>query len=323
VRRPNRPASAQHDAFRVAAVLAALVLPLVPQARGTAQTARPYAGITLIDRVESAPRPMHMHIARIDLAAPGIRFKVTPPGGTREVVRQRTVDFLRQEGAQLAINAHFFLPFPSTDSDAWIIGLAASEGRVFSAFETPEQSFALVPDAPALNIDSRNRAQVVHRDPRRADGTRVRERVTLWNVVAGSAQIVTEGGATIPVYRDDAHARGQLIPGGPGAGYSNARSWYDVATARTIVALSRDRRTLTLFTVDARGGSAGMPVGEAAALLIRDYGAWDALNLDGGGSTTMAWQDPETGAAALINTSSDNPDGRAVATSLAVFARRR
>jgi len=50
---------------------------------------------------------------------------------------------------------------------------------------------------------------------------------------------------------------------------------------------------------------------------------WNALNLDGGGSTTMAWTDPATGSASVMNTSSDNPDGRSVATSLAVFAPRR
>ena len=55
-----------------------------------------------------------MRVAQIDLRTPGLRFKVSPPGGSRETVRQQTVDYLRQEGAQLAINGHFFLPFPST-----------------------------------------------------------------------------------------------------------------------------------------------------------------------------------------------------------------
>jgi len=266
---------------------------------------------------------MHMHIAQIDLRAPGLRFKVSPPGGHRETVRERTVEYLRRERAQLAINAHFFLPFPSDDTEAWAIGLGASEGRVFSAFETPEQSFALVANAPALNIDARNRAHIVHRDVRRADGLHVREHVTLWNTLAGSAQIVTDGRATVPVYRDAEHPRGLLTPGGPNAGYSNARSWYDVTTARTAIGLSRDNRTLTLFTVDVRGGSEGMRLGELATVLIRDYRVWNALNLDGGGSTTMAWADPATGEPAVLNVSSDNPEGRSVATSLAVFARRR
>ena len=75
----------------------------------------------------------------------------------------------------------------------------------------------------------------------------------------------------------------------------------------------------------ARGatGSEGMRLSEVANVLIRDFGVFDALNLDGGGSTTMAMEDPVTGARSIVNTSSDNPRGRAVATSLAVFANRR
>jgi hypothetical protein len=303
------------------ALVATLLLAAATPGADTRRSS-PYVGITLIERGESAPRPVRMHIAQIDTRAPGIRFKVSPPGGTREVVRQTTRNFLAAEQAQLAINAHFFLPFPSPDTDAWVIGLAASEGRVYSAFETPEQNYALVADAPALNIDRRNRARVVHRDTRKADGLRVRERVELWNVVSGSSQIVTEGRVTIPAYRDADHQRGALAPGGP-SNYSNDKSWNDVVTARTVIGLSRNRRVLTLFTVDARGGSEGMRLGEIAELLIRDYGVWDALNLDGGGSTSLAWENPDTGQAELLNTSSDNPDGRAVATSLAVFARRR
>lgn len=281
---------------------------------------QPYVGITLIERTEAAPRPVRMHIAQIDLSAPGLRFMVSAPAGPREAVRQTTLEFLRQQKAQLAINAHFFLPFPSTDTDSWVIGLAASEGRVYSAFEIAQQSFAIVANAPALNIDSRNRARIVRRDQRKADGLQVRERVRLWNAVSGSAQIVTEGTVTIPRYVDAPRQRALLTPG---TGFSAERSWYDVANARTVVGLSRNNRTLTLFTVDRNGGSEGMRVGEVAALLVKEYGVWNALNLDGGGSTSMAWQDPATGETALLNTSSDNPAGRAVATSLAVFARRR
>jgi exopolysaccharide biosynthesis protein len=123
------------------------------------------------------------------------------------------------------------------------------------------------------------------------------------------------------VYGDAAHPRGALTPGGP-SNYSNEKSWNDVVTARTVIGLSKNRRVLTLFTVDARGGSEGMRLAEIAELLVRDYAVWDAINLDGGGSTSLAWENPETGQAELVNTSSDNPSGRAVATSLAVFARR-
>jgi exopolysaccharide biosynthesis protein len=261
-----------------------------------------------------------MHIAQIDLNAAGLRFKVSPPGGSREMVRQTTLGFLKSEGAQVAINAHYFLPFPSPDTDAWVIGLGASDGHIFSAFEAPQQDFALVTDAPALNIDPQNHAAIVHRNPADASGRGVREPVTLWNVVAGSAQIVTSGVETVPVYQDATHPDGLLKAGGPND-YSNQKSWYSVATARTAIGLSRDRRTLTLFTVDVRGGSEGMRLSEVAAVLIKDYGVWDALNLDGGGSTSMALADPQAHIASIVNSSSDNPAGRSVASSLAVFAR--
>src|SRR6185369_9129368 len=139
---------------RLTAVLV-LLLPGVPL-RAEQRITHPYLGITLVDRTESSPRAVHLHVVQIDLTAPGLRFMLSPPGGAREVVRQTTLDFLTQVRAQLAVNAHYFLPFPSADRDAWVIGIAASEGRVYSAFESPEQDYALVADAPGLNIDREN-----------------------------------------------------------------------------------------------------------------------------------------------------------------------
>ena len=299
-------------------MLAGLVV-LWAQPAAQVRVSQPYAGVTYIDRWLDAPRRIHLHIAQIDLATPGLRFKVSPPAGDREAMRQSTLAFATLERAQVAINGHFFLPFPSTERTAWVIGLAASEGRVYSAFESPAQRYALVANAPALNIDRDNRASLVHWDPAQPDGRRVLEPVTLWNVVAGSAQIVTDGVVTVPQYRDAAHPVALLEPGGPND-YSNAVAWSEVATARTAIGLSRDRRTLTLFTADVRGGSEGMRLDEVGRVLSDQYGVWDALNLDGGGSTSMVLADPMTGEAALVNTSSDNPTGREVATSLAVFA---
>ena len=299
-------------------MLAGLVV-LWAQPAAQVRVSQPYAGVTYIDRWLDAPRRLHLHIAQIDLATPGLRFKVSPPAGDREAMRQSTLAFATLERAQVAINGHFFLPFPSTERTAWVIGLAASEGRVYSAFESPAQRYALVANAPALNIDRENRASLVHWDPAQPDGRRVLEPVTLWNVVAGSAQIVTDGVVTVPQYRDAAHPVALLEPGGPND-YSNAVAWSEVATARTAIGLSRDRRTLTLFTADVRGGSEGMRLDEVGRVLSDQYGVWDALNLDGGGSTSMVLADPMTGEAALVNTSSDNPTGREVATSLAVFA---
>src|SRR5437763_5456368 len=77
----------------------------------------PFRGVTHIYRTETTPRSLHVHIVKIDLTAPGISFKLTPPGGTLETLRQTTLEFLEQEHAQIAINGHFFVPFPSPDPE--------------------------------------------------------------------------------------------------------------------------------------------------------------------------------------------------------------
>jgi hypothetical protein len=281
-------------------------------AQGTVET--PFVGVVHIARTETAPRRANLHILKIDLNAPGLRFKLTAPGGKRETKRQTTLKFLEREKAQIAINVHFFLPFPSRKRDVWLVGLAASEGEVYSAFEAPAQSYAIVANAPGINIDALNRASLVHRDPAFADGMHVLEPVALWNALAGSAQIVTDGVRTIPVYVDERNLAGLLTPGGPRQ-YSNSKSWYEVATARTAVGLSRDNRTLICLTVDRA------TVSEIAGLLIGDYGVYNALNLDGGGSTTLVFEDPVARRGRIVNVPSGNPKGRAVGSNLAIFAR--
>jgi exopolysaccharide biosynthesis protein len=306
---------------RVSLAVAFVVCWLLAPLDGAQTVRRPFVGVTTITRTETSPRNLRMHIVQIDLNAPGIHFKVTAPGGGMETVRNTTVGFLSEEHAQIAVNAHFFLPFPSTNSDAMLIGLAASNGNVYSAFESPVQSYAIVADAPAFNIDEMNRVSIVHRNPDFSDGKHVLESVMLWNVVSGSAQIVTDGVKTIPVYKDDEHPAGLLTPGGA-VEYDNSRSWYNILTARTAIGITRDNRTLVIFTVDRATGSFGMTGAEVADTLIRDYSVVNALNLDGGGSTTLAMENPTTHVGELVNVSDDNPRGRYVGSNLAVFANR-
>jgi hypothetical protein len=289
-----------------------------------------------------------MNILLIDLTSPGIHFKLTPPGENLpavapgsttpnwpvvpfEVVRQRTLDFLNTSHGQAAINVHFFAPFPvpggSTQSAyAYVIGLAASRGKVYSGFESPIQSYAIVTNSPGLNIDRSNNASIVHRHPDSADGMDVLEDVELWNALAGSAQILTNGVKTIPEYTDATHPDELLTPGPvPPLGplpltYTRAgRHWYDLSNARTAIGVTEDGRTLVLFTVDGTNGGHGMQVGEVADLLKKDYGVWNALNLDGGGSTTMAVEDPVTHVRKLVNVPADNPP-RLEASNFAVYS---
>ena len=82
------------------------------------------------------------------------------------------------------------------------------------------------------------------------------------------------------------------VSGHPGLlenGADTSAVW-DERHPRTAAGISEDGETLILVVVDGRSSSsAGMTVAELRDLM-RDLGAWDATNLDGGGSSTM-WID--------------------------------
>jgi hypothetical protein len=86
---------------------------------------------------------------------------------------------------------------------------------------------------------------------------------------------------------------------------------------RTAVGFSRDSSTLLLLTVDGRSeNSGGMTLIELANLM-RELGAWQAMNFDGGGSTAMVVEGK------LVNRPSDKEGERAVGNALLVVVEPR
>lgn len=89
--------------------------------------------------------------------------------------------------------------------------------------------------------------------------------------------------------------------------------------ARTAIGLSEDGRTMYLVSLDGKQAhSRGMTLTEFAELMD-DLGAHDALNIDGGGSSTLVVRDPGTDEHSVVNTPSDGSE-RSVANGLALFA---
>lgn len=85
---------------------------------------------------------------------------------------------------------------------------------------------------------------------------------------------------------------------------------------RTAIGFSRDSSTLFLLTVDGRQEtSVGMTLDELAAIMRR-LGAWQAMNFDGGGSTTMVID------GAVVNKPSDQTGEREIGNALVVVRRR-
>jgi hypothetical protein len=85
---------------------------------------------------------------------------------------------------------------------------------------------------------------------------------------------------------------------------------------RTAIGFSRDSSTLFLLVVDGRSQrSVGTTLIELAALM-RQLGAWNAMNFDGGGSTTMVI------GGTVVNAPSDPAGEREVGSALAVIRKR-
>jgi hypothetical protein len=265
----------------------------------------PFIGVTSIDRTEAAPRPLRMHVLEIDLDAPGVRFLVTPQSGPRDTANQTTLQFLVAQAAQIAINAHFFTPWPADGTGtSWLTGLAASSatngahGHAYAPFDA-NLGYPYQDDLPALNLGADNMATVVHQAPGDLSGYATDPPLVPYNAISGNEQILTGGVTT-----------------------AGTGTWDDTANPRTIVGTTSGG-TLVLFVVDGRqpGVSEGLTTAEAATLLLSDYGVVDAINLDGGGSTTLGMADP---APRVVNVPvGDGTPGsqRSVGSNLGVFAR--
>ena len=244
-------------------------------------------GVRHIHRVTTLPRELDMQLLEIDMAAPGLDFRVTnhnfsAPG---ETVAQTTRAYLIEQNAQIAINGAYSHYVSGNNMD--IEGLAASDGFVYSTF----QQFRY----EALNISSDNVATIIQ--SLQGSGLFHTPASQLYNVVGGDARIVTDGANTANPDDNNLHPR----------------------TAAGVTAAGK----LLLLTVDGRnpGHSRGVTTPELGNLMIQ-FGALNAINLDGGGSTTMVFSDP-TPRVVNVPVGVNNVPGteRAVGNNLAIFAQ--
>lgn len=197
----------------------------------------------------------HAYAVRVDLHAPGISFYTTPHQGSLNTVASTTSSFLTKYGLQVAVNANFFAPCcNAAPEQKTVLGLAVSDGNEVA-----------VPNS----IQGQNAALLITRS-NKATIAETNEQIDLsdvFNAVTGSGIIVKDGMNV-----------GDQTPYGDGAD----------PNPRTSVGLSQDGRYLYIVAIDGRqpGYSIGTKSSETAQLMLA-FGAYTAINLDGGGSTDM------------------------------------
>jgi hypothetical protein len=93
----------------------------------------------------------------------------------------------------------------------------------------------------------------------------------------------------------------------------------NTAAPRTAVGFSRDGATMRVITVDGRQADSGGVTLTELGLMMRRAGAYSALNLDGGGSSTLLARAPGSDALQVENSPSDGSE-RTVPNGLALTA---
>ena len=225
-----------------------------------------FNGIVYERIVRQEPRLMVIHVVKVDLKAEGIKVLVTPgdADSNRPLSARTTSEFLTNFSMSLAVNGDAFTPW----RDLGPLGYSPHSGENVAptGFAASKGNIYSQDsdEEPTLYIYTNNKASI--------NGLVGK----IYNAISGNMLLVHNG---------------NLIEG------LNAND----AEPRTAVGLDRSGRRLIIVIVDGRqtGYSQGATLAELAQILL-DHKAFNGINMDGGGSSTLV-KAGENGQAILLN----------------------
>ena len=212
-----------------------------------------YEGIEYAEGTDTSPRFMKAFVLRVDLWNPKVVLYASHDNGAdpEEVTIETGLQFIADHGCKVAANASYGTP-PPNNFYTDIWGLGISNGVLVSpAYTVWGPQYNC-----QLNISPDNVASIAQSSA---------EPLGIWTAVTGNAYHLVSGTALGAV---------------------------ETVAARTSFGLSQDKRYLIMMCVDA--GRPGLS--EGATILdmsnwMLSFGAYNAINMDGGGSTCMVRQD--------------------------------
>ncbi|HLH57311.1 MAG TPA: phosphodiester glycosidase family protein [Verrucomicrobiae bacterium] len=237
------------------------------------------------------PRLQVVRCVRVDLTDPDVRLFSTAKASnyvaeSTETYTLSIPNYLRQNSLQIACDANFYNANPggadptAEGIPAEVFGLQISSGVTVSAATAGDA--AIDQRYASILFTTNNQPSVVFVN--KAPGTNT---AGIYTAVTGFYPIVSNG-----------------INVGDAASASYPDPYIHQVQPRTAYGISRDNRYLYLMTIDGRqtGYSDGALDSETAYWLLQ-FGAWNAINMDGGGSTALYLSDPAGNAVGLNHSS--------------------
>lgn len=224
-----------------------------PQPKPTTETL--FDGITYIREVTNDPRPMVIHIVAVDLRSQAISLMVTPgdPDKDLPLKARTTSQFLKEFDLQIAVNGSAFEPWYSHGIFDYYPHTGDPVDTIgLAAFEGGIYSQPNE-DAPTLFLTPTNKARFNSPAGKK------------FHALSGTGMLVVNG-----------NPENNLEPS---------------IEPRTAVGVDRGEKTLILIVIDGRqpGYSEGATLLELSEIFLR-YEAHNAMNLDGGGSSTLVME---------------------------------
>lgn len=276
------PGETRFMKFVIAVALLALSLAVAPAASTVTPWVPIFKGIEQATGTNNGGAvELSVNAVRIDLHDPDVRLFVTPPAtnyvaNQRETLLQTQREFLLEHNLKVAVNSGYFSPggYNNTSgTPATVEGLIFSQGRLVSAQTSSNDSLS------AILFATNNQPAFVYQNWPAVSTAGV------FNAVSGMYPLVSNG-VNISY------------------GYTNDTSTIHQRQPRTGFGLSEDNRYLICMTIDGRQQdfSDGALDWETAEFLLL-FGAWQGMNMDGGGSTCLVKLD-ECGKPVDINQNS-------------------
>lgn len=233
---------------RTGIVIAAVLL-FATSANAAETKSTPFKGATRIHRtgVNVGGATQDYHVVIVDLAEPTLRVAVSPQVDRNEV----TSAIAKKHQAKLAVNGSFF-----SYADREPCGATEAAGKFWTnAYSGCAATMAFGPGQAALVSTGNDK-----------DGPLPAAASFALDAISGKPWVLKNGQSTGP-WTDPDHI--------------NTRN------PRTAIGVGDNGKKVIVLVADGRRtGAAGM-VGTDLVTVMKEFGATDAMNLDGGGSTTL------------------------------------